>query len=264
MSLIREISQLQWKTRSKHAIRHKQDVNEEIPEESPLCRFCSTRGIWDHLSTRQILGPADWIFGFITDPQDVQNSERRSCPFCKMVFDILPETAFAEEHRHNYRPGGSSKTYCSLRPIAIKVGSDVSISFLVAYNFLEYVSYSSTVFQNYRAWIGLNSTARHAFNTPRIAPVRLQDTLDPMLVRRWIDRCQRFHAVCKQTHRKFNYGALPTMMIDVRRMCLVKAETNWTYAALSYVWGQVQSLQTTKAILETLMTPGGLQRDDLW
>jgi hypothetical protein len=54
------------------------------------------------------------------------------------------------------------------------------------------------------------------------------------------------------------------MMIDVRRMCFVDVETSWTYAALSYVWGQVQSLQTTRANLETLMIPGALQPDDLW
>ena len=264
MALLRKISQLQWRNRATQAIRHKQDIDDKVPEESPLCQFCNAKGIWDHLSTRQILGPGDWVFSFITDPEDVQNPERRNCPFCKMVFEVLPETAFAEEHRHNYRPGEPSKAYCSLRPVAIKVRSEVFTSFVVAYNFLEYVSHSSKIFQNYRAWVGLDSAARQIFTTPGIAPVRLQDTLNPRLIRAWISRCQRQHSVCKETLRRFIYRAQTTMMIDVRRMCLVNAETSWTYAALSYVWGQVQSLQTTRANLETLMTPGALRRDDLW
>ena len=264
MALVRKIDQLQWKTSSKKAIREKQDVNDLISEESPLCKFCGAKGIWDHLSTRRILGAGDWIFGFITDPQDVHDPERLECAFCRMVFEVLPETAFAQEHRHLYRSEGASKVYCSLRPIAIKVRGDVFTSFMVAYNFREYVSHTDKLFQNYRAWIGLDSSARRVFSTPGIAAVRLEDKLNPQLVQTWINRCQRHHGACKDTLRRFNYRAQTTMMIDVRRMCLVDAETSWTYAALSYVWGQVQTLSTTKANLETLMTPGALQRADLW
>ena len=239
------------------------DAKTDLPEESSLCHFCRAKGIWERLSTIKVLGPADWIHEFITDLEDVHNPDRRCCPFCKMVFDVLPETAFAEEHRHMYRPESGAKNYCSFRPVAIKVRKEVFTAFVVTYFFREYISHSSKVFQNYRATIGLGSRARRCFNTLGIASVKLQDTLDPALIRRWISRCQRSHEFCTETQQRVTHRSLRTMMIDVNGSCLVEASTRVRYAALSYVWGQVQSLQTTKANVGTLMTPGSLRRDDV-
>jgi hypothetical protein len=42
------------------------------------------------------------------------------------------------------------------------------------------------------------------------------------------------------------------LLIDVKRMCLVKAWANRRYAALSYVWGNIKMLQTRKENLTEL------------
>ena len=235
----------------------------DLSEDNPLCHFCRNKGIWGHLSTLNVLKPA-WMHGFITDPQDVDNADRRSCPFCKMVFDLLPETAFAEEQRHMYLSESVSQGYCSLRPVAIRVRHDTFTSFVVVYKFREYVSHFHKITYLYRGSIGLDSDKRRCFNSVAITAVKLQDTLDPALVRKWISRCQRSHTLCTQTKQRFASRSLPTMMIDVRRSCLVEAKTDYRYAALSYVWGQVQSLQATKANVDTLKTSGALRREDLW
>ena len=194
MALLHEIAQLQFRNSSKRqTTRSIDDITFEPSAESPLCQFCTTRGIWHHLSGKYIFTGADWVFGFLTDPADVDDPARRACPFCRLVFEVLPETAFAAEHRHNYKREGPAKVYCSLRPISIRVREECFTSFVVAYNFLEYTSFSRKVFQNYRAWVGLDTKARRKFNTPGIAAVKTPDLLDPVLIRRWIHRCERHH-----------------------------------------------------------------------
>jgi hypothetical protein len=50
------------------------------------------------------------------------------------------------------------------------------------------------------------------------------------------------------------------LLIDIKRKCLVKAWASHKYAALSYVWGNVEMLQTTKANLAELQKKGALTR----
>jgi hypothetical protein len=47
-------------------------------------------------------------------------------------------------------------------------------------------------------------------------------------------------------------------LIDVDRKCLVRAKSFTRYAALSYVWGGIEGLNTTKSTLDSLLQPGSL------
>ena len=240
--------------------RYSLRLKNESPIGDPLCQLCQSKGIWGHLSNQKILGPAEWRFGFVVEPEDILRPDRQACPFCSLVFQLLPETAFAKEHQYLYN---DKDVYCNVRPLAVRVRNEVFTTFLVSYNFREYVSHRQKVFSNYRGWIGLDSEARHRLNTPGITPMRLQDTIDVSLVRKWLTRCRKYHPLCDDSQPALRQP-LSTMMIDLRRFCLVKADTNCTYIALSYVWGQVQSLQATKANINELATPGILQEPHIW
>lgn len=242
---------------------HEEATKTAAPVSSPLCRFCTRSGIWEHLSGQRLV--LKWILGFINDPADVQDQARQDCPFCRMVFDILPETAFANEHRHMYTGKGAESVYCSLRPEGYTVRGKMLTSFAVFYNFLEYVSHSRKIWQIHCGSIGLDSKARPQLNGcgPGISPIGTPDTLDPGLIQTWIDRCQHSHPDCQWVYENRSH-IQDTLMIDVRDRCLIEGSTLCRYAALSYVWGQVEMMQTTKANLGSLLTPGALGQDIVW
>ncbi|KAK8079383.1 HET-domain-containing protein [Apiospora hydei] len=48
------------------------------------------------------------------------------------------------------------------------------------------------------------------------------------------------------------------LFIDVEKRCLVYGSINNKYMALSYVWGQVATMQTTVASLARMLTPGAI------
>lgn len=48
----------------------------------------------------------------------------------------------------------------------------------------------------------------------------------------------------------------PRWLIDTRKGCLVRAQTAYQYAALSYVWGQTETVKTTKNNLAYLLEEG--------
>jgi hypothetical protein len=76
-------------------------------------------------------------------------------------------------------------------------------------------------------------------------------------VREWLKTCDETHG--SECYSSKCPPELPRLtVIDVINSCLVTIKTSETYVALSYVWGNVQQLQTTKANVSTLRQPGGL------
>lgn len=75
----------------------------------------------------------------------------------------------------------------------------------------------------------------------------LQECVDLNLVRGWIQNCKENHTFeCDYTPwekiRQFPSGL---RLIDVKRMCIVKASKHSRYIALSYVWGNAKIIQLT-------------------
>lgn len=76
---------------------------------------------------------------------------------------------------------------------------------------------------------------------------------------RWIAHCRSDHEHC--TKRELA-AAFPEkaaiLLIDVKRMCLVRSTTSSRYLALSYVWGQVPTFKTTISDLPRLLSSRSL------
>jgi hypothetical protein len=74
-----------------------------------------------------------------------------------------------------------------------------------------------------------------------------------------LHECSYNHEQCSRIWQGPKYGDVePTLFIDVERGTLVEGDTSWKYLAMSYAWGKVSLLQTTKQNLEKLKTSGGL------
>src|SRR5438876_9240118 len=50
------------------------------------------------------------------------------------------------------------------------------------------------------------------------------------------------------------------ILVDVQRLCLVRANTSHKYLALSYVWGGVKQVRTTKSTVDELQNPYSLEK----
>ena len=81
--------------------------------------------------------------------------------------------------------------------------------------------------------------------------------IDIDTLKTWISTCDVKHGLdCRDTIL-FESGG-PRWLIDVVKGCLVPAESDDRYAALSYVWGQVETVRTTKDILVYLLEEGSI------
>lgn len=95
--------------------------------------------------------------------------------------------------------------------------------------------------------------------------LQLKDTrgIDPKWIdldtlRKWLKTCDTEHSGhCKIP--PWSAASGPQWLIDVDNLCLVRAHEDCSYAALSYVWGQVETLTTTKDNLSFLQEPMSLK-----
>jgi hypothetical protein len=91
--------------------------------------------------------------------------------------------------------------------------------------------------------------------------------INPRWVSGFIDSCCGARAVhdrangCGSNHMRLSDARpMKLILIDVRKLCLVQADTTSRYCSLSYVWGGAQVLRTTSENLEVLMRPGALEK----
>jgi hypothetical protein len=90
--------------------------------------------------------------------------------------------------------------------------------------------------------------------------MKLDQWIDLSLVRSWIDDCERNHHECRSLE---HLTQRPAWLIDVEEQCLVPAGQGSRYLALSYVWGSVPSLQTSRANQRDLQVPGALSQSPM-
>jgi len=78
-----------------------------------------------------------------------------------------------------------------------------------------------------------------------------------------LDLCQNAHSICTAIRRATSVDTeYRTIFVDVNRNCLVQGTLGERYLALSYVWGNTLTLQTTKKNLRELLIPGSLEVND--
>jgi len=81
-------------------------------------------------------------------------------------------------------------------------------------------------------------------------------------IRGWIELCNEHHGSHCQKRGVEKGAGRPEYLIDVGRKCLVRAEDH-PYVALSYVWGQAKSMETTKANVNHLLEEDSFAGDDV-
>ena len=100
--------------------------------------------------------------------------------------------------------------------------------------------------------------------TPHGSARLVQPTIDPSLMRKWLELCERHHtglctpaAVLKTPENPDGLDVL--RVIDVQEGCIVEATPGVRYLALSYVWGEIiPSVRLQKDNRAALGIPGGL------
>lgn len=85
---------------------------------------------------------------------------------------------------------------------------------------------------------------------------------DLEIINSWLDECNNHHGTHCQGECKAGDN-WPALLIDVQSYCLIHGSEAKRYVCLSYVWGQVSCLQTTKGNLERLFRPGVLRERGL-
>lgn len=88
--------------------------------------------------------------------------------------------------------------------------------------------------------------------------------IDLDLCRRWLADCECRHpTACHTVPRSSNTLPPDFRVVDVHDACIVVPPVGCRYVALSYVWGQVETLCLTKDNVTTLEHPGVLDRPSL-
>ncbi|KND87207.1 hypothetical protein TOPH_08137 [Tolypocladium ophioglossoides CBS 100239] len=83
--------------------------------------------------------------------------------------------------------------------------------------------------------------------------------IDVGLPARWKNTCARLHdGLCKSFLVQSLSSVRPTWLVDVQRRCLVRAPHKCSYIALSYVWGNQETLQAVRNNHTRLQEPGSL------
>ncbi|KAF8854643.1 HET-domain-containing protein [Acephala macrosclerotiorum] len=96
-------------------------------------------------------------------------------------------------------------------------------------------------------WLGLTDES--------FVPLQLSPKwIDLDTIRGWIRTCINDHG--PECWPLEMLSGLPVWLIDVKEQCLIPATAQHTYLALSYVWGQAESSETTKLNIVAFQTPG--------
>jgi hypothetical protein len=85
-----------------------------------------------------------------------------------------------------------------------------------------------------------------------------RDYINVGLIFQWLQKCSNHGRACNVAEGTGLTRPLGLSLIDVDAACLVSNSADIRYIALSYVWGQGQTLETTKRNLGFLQRPGAL------
>jgi hypothetical protein len=82
-------------------------------------------------------------------------------------------------------------------------------------------------------------------------------------LRSWLNKCSEGHRECKTRDKPSKPLPKDFRLIDVKRGCIVRAESDPTYCALSYVWGSGNQLTLRKGNLTELEKEHALFNNEL-
>lgn len=182
-----------------------------MPEITPRCHYCSQIPLDPNLVTLRASdynGPATWPLGTYA------RIRQSKCPFCILIRSICVKSA-ASWH---------AKT-------AIDDGDNVTVQYLAAgFHAMNHSQIGSFV---------CVVTEENVDDLLR-ARDRLPERIDLYELKRWTNQCSHRHpwADCsKRAPRTLSYARHKFQLMDLDLNCIVPAQASYTYAALSYVWG---------------------------
>lgn len=226
------------------------------PSREPLCSFCN------HLQLPHIFGcitPKDeylsslsLITGFSTTWGKGYTGllEDQACPLCAVIGSTLRKrTAKMDQNGGKVFNDSVSVYFLRMRDESGKLGSwELSIE-------LDSFRMPSTLICIGEMKVAKDGSGNAAYPEPLFGP-------DWELVRQWIWKCHQDHHSRKipidTTDKDFK-------LIDVRNNCLISASKACSYAALSYVWGDLGAgeAQAVLANVSRLQQKGGLLLHEL-
>ena len=182
-------------------------------------------------------------------------AKRKDCPFCRLVVQSRgsswPDDEITSEET------SSSKTptiriKCSLAACVAgrrkSSNGQVQKAIKLKVRFNRNLDSVASVPQMHDGEIKLSADDANSIGVSPLYHGRLvNECIDLNLVRGWIQNCKNSHiSECGYTpwekSRQFPVGL---RLIDVKRMCVIKASNHAKYIALSYVWGNTKTAQLT-------------------
>lgn len=102
---------------------------------------------------------------------------------------------------------------------------------------------------------------QHRNETRQFRPFNID--IDLELVQSWLRDCSASHGSCCNDRytEALSRHVSELLLVDVNRGCLVAMQSTTTFVALSYVWGDVPIMKTTRNNIAFLKTPGILFQD---
>lgn len=202
-----------------------------------LCSTCSSLDL-------RALPHSDELIGF--DNEDVvplgtieEVLTRQRCPVCSLVLHLVFDRVAADHRQDGSAPNYPSRSISSQCVIRRKKH---------VFEVLDQFG-----LQGFICSASRTALPDQALTDLEYAGVSFGRQLKIPLVRDWIRACETQHPSCGISRSPWSArDPINLTLIDVRSSCLVETTLAERYLALSYVWGEVRMLQTTKANRDAL------------
>lgn len=182
---------------------------------------------------------------------------KKNCPFCKLVIQALknnshcyferevPSTAMCHLGRlNNESNDGKSEVWITQIDLTSKAP------------FVNHISACGQLIRLHLEGVRENLGLEYQAYGQVIG-----DQINMPLLQNWIQECTLHHGEECNPPVDHYTAKLSLYLVDVRRMCLVKKDWSTRYLALSYVWGNVDALNTTIGNVRSLQEDGAIMRN---
>ncbi|KFY44977.1 hypothetical protein V494_01230 [Pseudogymnoascus sp. VKM F-4513 (FW-928)] len=202
--------------------------------------------------------PPDWHFGKLSEV--TQRSDY--CNFCKIIVDSVSTAA----HKHEMEVLG-----CWIPDVTNHMvdGKGVAQTEIITLRLriLPGTTAQEKVFKPFDIIPLSRDDEDGMFLGRKMDPNRL----DIPLMKTWLKKCEELHKlVCwkEDLSRSRREGPVTTKfpfrpfirLLDLKDDCLIETSATPVFAALSYVWGPIETFKTLTKTLPSLMKPGSLSK----
>lgn len=207
-----------------------------------LCSICRSLAPQSLAFSDELLGSTNEDLVLLGTLEEVL--ARQSCPLCRLVLHLVYDGVATYQSREGGL--GSHRNLNTFSWCAIRRSGNV----------LDVIDHFGL--QGYICNAGRTALPDPALDDLEYVGSAFGRQLKIPLVRSWIRTCEKQHHLCTTLESTLDKVPLKFTLIDIHNNCLVEATSEQRYFALSYVWGEVQLLRTTKANRDELHGVGSL------